>query len=327
MKDNLVVKHNDLVTASYAMTRHEQNLLLSCISQIDSRKRLDEGQVFTLTVEQARDLFYNGNDQYNAYRDLKTASERLFERKIRLQLDNGKELLTRFVQSVIFDPEAGAVNIRFATDIYPYLSELEKNFTKYRLANIVQLTSVYAVRLYELLICWLGQGLHNKEFDIDDFRRLMGIDDKYSQFGELKKRVIVPALEQINEFTDHQIRVSYRKVGRVFRFIAFSFNAKDVKQAKIGGSTTKTEKRPKQAKKGQNERDDKTVDMFTQMTDKQIAMFSRKLAELPELSHFATGEAGRSYEAFAELIASELNNPLKKIKYMPYLEKVGFKGL
>ena len=84
MKDNLVVQHNDLVTASYAMTRHELNLLLSycpCISQIDSRKRSDEGQVFTLTVEQARDLFYNGNDQYNAYRDLKTASERLFERK------------------------------------------------------------------------------------------------------------------------------------------------------------------------------------------------------------------------------------------------------
>ena len=77
------------------------------LAVIDSRKRLDEGQVFTLTVEQARDLFYNGNDQYNAYRDLKTASERLFERKIRLQLDNGKELLTRFVQSVIFDPEAG----------------------------------------------------------------------------------------------------------------------------------------------------------------------------------------------------------------------------
>ena len=229
MKDNLVVKHNDLVTASYAMTRHEQNLLLSCISQIDSRKRLEEGHVFTLTVEQARDLFYNGNDQYNAYRDLKTASERLFERKIRIQLDNGKELLTRFVQSVIFDPDAGAVNIRFATDIYPYLSELEKNFTKYRLANIVQLTSVYAVRLYELLICWLGQGLHNKEFDIDDFRRLMGVDDKYSQFGQLKDRVITPALEQINEFTDHEIRVSYRKVGRVFRFIAFSFNVKDRK--------------------------------------------------------------------------------------------------
>ena len=128
MKDNLVVQHNDLVTASYAMTRHEQNLLLSCISQIDSRKRLDEGQVFTLTVEQARDLFYNGNDQYNAYRDLKTASERLFERKIRIQLDNGKELLTRVCTIGYLWPRRGAVNIRFATDIYPYLSELEKEF-------------------------------------------------------------------------------------------------------------------------------------------------------------------------------------------------------
>ena len=121
MKDNLVVQHNDLVTASYAMTRHEQNLLLSCISQIDSRKRLDEGQVFTLTVEQARDLFYNGNDQYNAYRDLKTASERLFERKIRLQLDNGKELLSVLYSLLSLTQKRGAVNIRFATDIYPYL--------------------------------------------------------------------------------------------------------------------------------------------------------------------------------------------------------------
>ena len=78
MKENLVVKHIDLVTASYAMTRHEQNVLLACISQIDSRERLEDGKTFILTVEQARDLIYNGNDQNHAYRDLKTASEGLF---------------------------------------------------------------------------------------------------------------------------------------------------------------------------------------------------------------------------------------------------------
>ena len=154
----------------------------------------------------------------------------------------------------------------------------------------------------------------------------MGVDDKYSQFGQLKDRVITPALEQINEFTDHQIRVSYRKVGRVFRFIAFSFNAKDVKQAKIGRLPQRQRNAQNKLKRGKmNVMTKRSI--FTQMTDKQIAMFSRKLAELPELSHFATGEAGRSYEAFAQVIASELNNPLKKIKYMPYLEKVGFKGL
>ena len=207
-----------------------------------------KGKYLLSRLSKPETCFYNGNDQNHAYRDLKTASERLFERKIRLQLDNGKELLTRFVQSVIFDPEAGAVNIRFATDIYPYLSELEKNFTKYRLANIVQLTSVYAVRLYELLICWLGQGLHNKEFDIDEFRRLMGADDKYTQFGQLKERVIVPALEQINEFTDHEIRVSYRKVGQYSASLLSVSTLRTLKKPKIGGSTTKKRNAPNKLK-------------------------------------------------------------------------------
>ena len=271
MKENLVVKHNDLVTASYAMTRHEQNVLLACISQIDSRERLEDGKTFILTVEQARDLFYNGNDQNHAYRDLKTASERLFERKIRLDIGDGKELLTRFVQSVVFDPNQGAVTLRFATDIHPYLSQLERNFTQYRLVNIVQLTSIYAVRLYELVICWLGQKLYNKEFDIDEFRHLMGIGDKYTQFGELKKGVIVPAIDQINEFTDHDVRVSYRKVGRTFRFIRFSFNVKDREKPKAIETTTKPSKRSKTQNRPLSEpfRDPNTLDLFTGSMDNE----------------------------------------------------------
>ena len=44
---------------------------------------------------------------------------------------------------------------------------------------------------YELLISvGLDKACITKEFDIDDFRRLMGVDDKYSQFGQLKDRVI-----------------------------------------------------------------------------------------------------------------------------------------
>ena len=57
MKDNLVVQHNDLVTASYAMTRHEQNLLLSCISQIDSRKRLTKGKYLLTRLSKPETCF------------------------------------------------------------------------------------------------------------------------------------------------------------------------------------------------------------------------------------------------------------------------------
>ena len=34
MKDNLVVQHNDLVTASYAMTRHEQTYYCPVLARL-----------------------------------------------------------------------------------------------------------------------------------------------------------------------------------------------------------------------------------------------------------------------------------------------------
>jgi hypothetical protein len=99
----------------------------------------------------------------------------------------------------------------------------------------------------------------------------MGIGDKYTQFGELKKGVIVPAIDQINEFTDHDVRVSYRKVGRTFRFIRFSFNVKDREKSKAIETTTKPSKRSKTQNRPLSEpfRDPNTLDLFTGSTDNE----------------------------------------------------------
>ena len=209
LTENLVVKSNELITASYAMTVNEQRLLLACISQIDSRQKLEGDAVFTLTVEQARDLFYSRGDQRHAYRDLQVAAERLFERKVRIDLGGNEELLTRFVQTV-----------RFSHDVH-------KNFTQYRMSNIVQLTSSYAIRIYELLVSWAGQGVLFKELEIDEFRDLLALDGKYQKISELKARVVAPALEQINDSTDFELDVSFRKSRRTVKWIQLRFNRKE----------------------------------------------------------------------------------------------------
>lgn len=224
--ENLVVQSNELIQASYAMTLNEQRLLLACISQIDSRQTLESGEEFVLTVEQAQDLFYNERNAKNAYRDLETAAEKLFERKVRIDLGGNETLLTRFVQSVRFNPDSKQVSIEFANKIMPYLSQLEANFTKYRLANVVQLTSSYAVRIYELLVSWAGQGLHYKKMEIEELRELLMLDGKYKQFGELNSRVLSPALEQINDSTDFTLKVSFQKRGRSYKWIQLDFRRK-----------------------------------------------------------------------------------------------------
>jgi plasmid replication initiation protein len=227
MENNLIYKANALVEASYSLTLNEQRLLLACISQIDSSKPLDANKPFTLNVEQARDLFYNNSDRDNAYRDLQASCERLYDRDVRMKSDDGqKEMRTRFIATAKFDHLLQEATLYFAVGILPYISQLKDNFTRYRVENMVQLTSTHAIRVYELIVMWASQNQSYKEIEIDRFKELLGLDLKYKQVGQLNDRVIAPVLEQINERTDYELEISLRKVGRSFQFIQLRFNRK-----------------------------------------------------------------------------------------------------
>ena len=303
---NLVVKSTDLITASYAMTVNEQRLLLACISQIDSRKKLEGDAVFTLTVEQARDLFYTRGDQRNAYRDLRVAAERLFERKVRIDLGSNKELLTRFVQSVRFSHDAHKVELRFATEILPYLSQLEQNFTQYRLSNIVQLTSSHAIRVYELLVSWVGQGVLFKELEIDEFRDLLALDGKYQKISELKARVIEPALAQINDSTDFELDISLRKVRRAFKWIQLRFNRKEaVAQADAEAKAARLERQAHNAAaKAKREAEEKAraAEQRKQAAHERVKEY---FGRIPKGTKFELAEDGTVWEFDGNLLQCE----------------------
>lgn len=224
MEDNLVYKSNSLIEASYSLTINEQRLLVACISKIHSAKKIGD-RTYTFTVDEAVDLFDQRRD--NAYRDLALASERLFERKIISISNNGRTReLMRWVSYCKFEEDSEAVTLRFTEEIVPYISQLESNFTKYRLKHIAQLTSSYAVRIYELIVGWASQGDDMKQITLDELRDLLAIGLKYKQFGELRTRVIQPAVEQINESTNYNLEVSYRKRKRFYHWIQFHFTQK-----------------------------------------------------------------------------------------------------
>jgi plasmid replication initiation protein len=76
MKNNIVVKKNELAKIRYSLSLNEQRLLLACISKIDSRKSLDINHEFVITVQEFRDLF--DDNHKNTYHNLKSASDKLF---------------------------------------------------------------------------------------------------------------------------------------------------------------------------------------------------------------------------------------------------------
>src|SRR5690606_36050642 len=204
--------------------------------------------------------------------------------------------------------DSATLEITFAPDVVPLITRLEQHFTSYQLKQVSQLTSKYAIRLYELLIAWREVGKTPK-IELEDFRNKIGVEDtEYTAMNDFKKRVLDPAIKQINKYTDITATYEQHKKGRLISAFSFSFKLKH--QPKI--------EKIVDLKRGPN-----TPDFFIRMTDSQRHLFANKMAKLPELSEYSQGT--ESYEEFAIRIAEMLLIPEKFRELYPYLEKLGFK--
>ncbi|MEY3759141.1 MAG: hypothetical protein RIR39_632 [Pseudomonadota bacterium] len=224
-----VVKSNKVVEASYMLTLAEQRVLLACIAQIDSTAALTDEYRFEITAADVAELAGLEN-LANTYRDLKKASEKLYERSVTIDdpdPDNPKitQRKTRWISSIDYVPGEGKVVLRFSIGMIPYLSQLSREFTKYKLKHVARFESVYSIRLYELLVQWCNAG--EREIEVEWFKRQFQVDDKYSRVVDLKKRVVDPAIQEINEHSNFWVTYSQRKSGRTVTHFQFKFGLKN----------------------------------------------------------------------------------------------------
>lgn len=227
MKTSLIYKSNALVEASYRLSLYEQRIMLACIAQVRRDAPLTDQQLYTVSAQQIADMA--GVGLKTAYRDLKSASERLFRREVTLhEAPNGKGgskvRLTRWVQEVVYQEDQGTVALRFSQPMVPYLSQLSAQFTRYALEDVAKMTSAHAIRLYELLCQWRDTGA--REMELSWFREALQLEERYGNIRDLKRRVIEPAVEQINEISPMWVKWSQRKTGRRVSHLVFTFGQK-----------------------------------------------------------------------------------------------------
>jgi plasmid replication initiation protein len=216
----VVVKHNDLIDAAHRLSIYESRILLSCIAKINSKEVLDPSLKFTLTVENIADLV--GLEKNNAYAELREASDRLYQREI-IFLQPSKrvsERRVRWVSQIDYIPNEGTIELFFTPSIVKLLSEITRDFTQYKLENVLKFKSSYSVRLYELLCRWGGK---NKQVDIDWLRECLQIEDKYSRWDHFKDWVIEPAIRDINKFSNLNVTWTSVKQGRKITSIKFNY--------------------------------------------------------------------------------------------------------
>jgi hypothetical protein len=86
------------------------------------------------------------------------------------------------------------------------------------------MTSIYAIRIYEILIQWGSVG--KREVEVEWLKKTLMVDKEYVRLDNFKKKVIDIGLSQINEFSDLTASYTQRKTGRVVTHFIFTFSQK-----------------------------------------------------------------------------------------------------
>lgn len=300
----LVVKDNALIQASYTLDLAEQRLILLAI--IEAR---NSGQGIThdslLRIHASNYAKQFGVNDKTAYTVVKDASKGLFDRYVTYHdknPKNGKDrsFHCRWVDKIGVEPDSGIVYMRFTSDVVPLITRLESHFTSYEIDKVANLSSSYAIRLYELCVAWREQGF-TQQYKIEELRQKLGVEpEKYKAMNNFKARVIDLAIKQINQHTDITVKYEQYKTGRTITAMSFTFKQK---------------KAPEPIAKD---------DGFIKMTADQLGTFSKKLAALPELG--SNAPLGMKTPDFVAMIADDLKDPDKQTKYRKHLAKLGFKA-
>ena len=304
MKKELIVKDNALINASYSLELTEQRIILLAILKARENKT-PHNQELIVTAQSYITAF--NVHRNTAYKTLKTACDNLFDRRFSYQRysDKGKveQVKSRWVQSVVYAESDSYIKIKFADEVLPLITMLEKHFTSYELQQVASLKSIHAIRLYELLIQYRTVG--KLEISLSDLRLKLGIaDGKYPTMNNFKARVLDVGIQQINEHSDITVKYEQVKQGRNITGFKFSFKQKPSK-------TTTAH---------QNERDGTTIDFLTDnLTDKQLERIARNKLFIADYNHMISPQsnANNDMNEWVRVMVAKMKTDVKLFDKRP----------
>lgn len=213
-KTDLITKTNELINASYHLSVQEARLMGLMCSQIHPDD--DDFQKYTINISEFLDLLEIKDTAY--YTKVKKITRSLLSRVLTIRQPDGLLQVTWLSSAKYFDGQ-GVVQLSFDPEMKPYLLQLKEKFTSYRLANVLELSSQYAYRLYEMLKQYQVAG--RRIIEIKDLRWSLNIEKSYERWSALKDKVLDIAEREINEKTDIKISWKPIKTGRKITAIDF----------------------------------------------------------------------------------------------------------
>jgi plasmid replication initiation protein len=237
--NNLVTKSNLLIEANYKLGVTEQKIILCIASKIQPDD--SDFKTYTLPIKEFNKLL--GLKGTPKYTELRKITKDLMQKVFEVRIEN-KVIQVAWLSYVAYNVTEGTIDIRFDPFLRPYLLQLKKEFTSYKLDNVVKLKSSYAIRIYELLKQY--ERVQERTFSLEHLRRLLGVEDLYPAYGNFKQRVLIPAQKELGKKTDITFELEEMKIGRRVDKVKFVIRSrrKAAKQLNLFDETFETKQSP-----------------------------------------------------------------------------------
>lgn len=225
--DKYIVQSNDLITAKQDLSKNATKLIRATIMQIKPADNEIMGVFFT-PKELAKLFNVTVQEVYQIIDDVTTE---IMSKFISFRVIDGKNKSSfrkvSWTSVCEYIANKGAF-VKLNNELRPNLIGLNKFYAQYQYNDIFKMGSPYSIRIYELIIMKLERTYFPKEgrsvvLTVEEITTACGIEGKYTNGGDFKKRVVERAIRDINKYTVFE--VSYEPIvqGSGGKIVAFNF--------------------------------------------------------------------------------------------------------
>lgn len=219
-KKNLIVKKShELINARYSLPVAAQKLICYCTTKIKDDIDFKEIEITAKELQMITNV-------KNPYEELKHIANQLFQAEIYTNKDGKFIERKRWVTTLKYYDGEGRVTFEFHPDVKPWLIQVKDRVLKYSLDVLDNFYSKYSIRLYELLIenrVMLDDGTYYVDFDLDYLKEILILEDKYPKFTDLRRYVLLPAIQELQNTNISDLSFIPIKKGRTTVGVKFTY--------------------------------------------------------------------------------------------------------
>ncbi len=211
-----VVVSNSLIHKPLNLTLNEARLFFMLVSQIEENE--EEFKTYKIYI---RDLIsiINPKSRKNLYAQVKRDMLNLENKKFNYT-DGNKTAPIRLLVEPVYHEKEGYITARIHHLLKPDLLKLKREFTVGLLCEMLRFKSFNTQRVYLLVKQYQNARVKVNTVELEEFKKLLGLTDKYPRYNDFKKRVLIPAQQEIAE-TGLKFDIQENRNGKTVESISF----------------------------------------------------------------------------------------------------------